>query len=410
MPDSIGVNGLEVSTAAELISDLVNGFNDPFTGVYIPGFNAIYSVDINVDSNSSDGQIIGLFAQMAVDLRELLVSINNSFDPDQAQGILLDQRCAINNIKRKGGTYTVQPIDIGISSTVTLQGLDGNYDDPNGTGYTVQDSSGNQFILAATATLTANLTSVDFRAKDIGAVSVPINTITNPITIEPGVVSVNNSSAALTVGINQETDGAFRIRRAQSPALNTSGNAQGLQAKLLALPGITEAQVYQNRTGTTDANGTPGHCLWVVAAGGSDEEIATLIYQTISDGCNMRGMQSYIVTTPNGSLFTAYWDNPTPEPLFIEFTIKTTVPGFDFAIPAIQNAMAAALVYGIGQYAETSSITSIAAAAIAAQGGGGVPVLVQISNDDASWTDFLEPSTLATEFTVAGANISITVI
>ena len=410
MPDSIGVNGLQVQTATELISDLINGFNDPFSGVYIPGFNAIYSVDINTDSNSADGQLIGLFAQMAVDLRELLVAVNNSFDPDLAQGILLDQRAAINNVKRKGGTYTNQPIDIVLNATVTLQGLDANYDDPNGTGYTVQDGSGNQFILGATVTLTAGTHTIDFRSKNIGNVSVPVNTITNPVTIIAGVLSVNNSSAPLTFGIAQETDGAFRIRRANSTANGTSGNSTGLKGKLLALTGVSEAEVNQNRTGSVDGNGTPGHCIWVIVAGGANADIANLIYNTISDGCNMRGSVAYDIITPSGALFTAYWDNPTPEPLYIRFTIKRTVPGFDFSQTAIKNYMAATLVYGIGEFAETSSITAVALQAILAQGGGGVPVLMEISSDGISYTDYLDPATLASEFTVATANIAITVV
>lgn len=410
MPDSIGVNGLQVATASEIISDLINGFNDPFSGAYIPGFNAIYGANINTDSNTPDGQLIGLLAQEAVDLRELLVAINNSFDPDQAQGVLLDQRVAINNIARIGGSYSVQPISIVASSTVILQGLDANYNDPNGTAYTVQDNSGNQFILGATTTVTAGTTVLDFRAQQIGPVSVPINTIVNPVTIIPGITSVNNPNSAITVGVTEETDGQLRIRRSQSTANATSGNSNGLQGRLLALPGVTEALVYQNRTNSTDSTGTLAHTVWIIVAGGSASDIANLIYNTISDGAGMRGSQSYTITTPSGAPFTAYWDNPVPETLYIQFTIKTTVAGFDFSIAAIQNYIAANLSYGIDQFAETSSITAIALAAINAQGGGGVPVLVAISIDNATWTDYLATATVASEFTVAAANISITVV
>ena len=111
MADSIDSNGLQVKTANEITSDLKTGFK------------TIYGADINLDSNTPDGQLVGIMAQIAVDLRELLVAINNSFDPDQAQGVLLDQRCAINNVVRQGGTYTVQPIDVTVSTTTTLSGL-----------------------------------------------------------------------------------------------------------------------------------------------------------------------------------------------------------------------------------------------------------------------------------------------
>lgn len=396
MPDSIGIDGLTVETATEI------------TAALDAGFEGIYGADINVDSNSPDGQMIGILTQIATDLRELLVSVNNNFDPDESIGVLLDQRMAINNIQRKGGTYTIQPISIIVNATVTLSGLDSNFNDPLGTGYTVQDGSGNQFILSSTTTLTAGTTICDFRAQSVGAIEVPIDTITNPVTIIPGVISVNNPNSAITVGVNQESDPAARIRRAASTANATSGNSTGLKGNLLALPGVTEAEVYQNRGGTTDANGTPGHTIWVVVAGGANSDITQLIYKTISDGAEMRGAQSFTIITPSGAPFTAQWDNPTPESLFIRFTIQQTVAGFDFSIPAIKSNLAAALNYGIGQFAETSSITAFAVDAINSQGGGGVPLLMQISLDNATWTDYLVPSSPAAEFTVAAANITIT--
>lgn len=398
MPDSFGPQGLEVEQASEITAFLVEGYTE------------IYAPDVNVDQNTPDGQVIGIETQIGVDLRETLAAINAGFDPDQAQGVILDQRVAINNIKRNGGTYTVQPVSITVSATVILAGLDANFNSPTATAYTVSDSLGNQFYLATTTTLMAGTTVCDFRAANVGAVSVPINTIINPVTIISGVTSVNNPSSAISVGVTQETDGALRIRRQQSTANATSGNAQGLKGKLLALTGVTEAEVYQNRGGTTDANGIPGHSIWAIVAGGAASDIGNLIYKTISDGCGMLGAQSFVVTTPSGAIFTAMWDVPTPETLFVQFTIKRTVPSFDFAIAAIKTFMAANKVYGIGEFAETSFLTAIAAAAIAAQGGGGVPVLMQISLDNATWTDYLATATLASEFTLDPANITITVV
>ena len=46
-------------------------------------------------------------------------------DPDQAQGRVLDQRIAINGLERKGGTYTVTPVNITVDREVSLVGLDG---------------------------------------------------------------------------------------------------------------------------------------------------------------------------------------------------------------------------------------------------------------------------------------------
>lgn len=398
MPDIIDATGLTVETATEITAGLV------------AGLQIIYSADINVAQNSKDGQVVGILTQMAVDLRELLVSINNSFDPDQAVGVLLDQRVALNNIQRAGGTYTEQPIDITVNATVTLQGLDSNFNNPNGTGYTLQDNSGNQFILVDSVTLTAGTSTKTFRAKQIGNANVPINTITNQVTIIPGVTVVNNSSAAISIGQNQETDAQLRTRRQSSVANSSTGYLNGLLGAVLAIPGVTSAVLYENVTDSTDGNGIPPHAIWLIAEGGANSDIANAIYNKKSYGANMKGSVSVDIITASGALFVAKFDRPSASNLYIQFTIITTTVGFSFDTTAIKNYIAANLVYTVGQFAETSRVTDAAIAGIAAQGGGGVPVLVQISPDGSSWTDFLAAPTLASQWTLDPSRISITVI
>ena len=398
MPDSFGPAGLTVQTASELTSNLV------------AGLQGIYGADINVDQNSPDGETIGILTEGNVDIRELLVSVNAGFDPDQAQGVVLDQRVALNNIQRQGGTYTIQPVDITVNATVNLQGLDANFSNPLGTGYSVQDGQGNEFILIDSVTLMAGTTTVDFRAQQIGAVNVPIGTITNPITVIPGVVSVNNSVGAVTVGQTQETDAQLRTRRAASVRNTTNGYLNGLRGLLLDLPGVTEAQVYQNVGSATDVNGIPGKSIWPVVAGGANTDIANTIYGKLSGGTGMYGTVSVPILQPEGTTLDILFDRPEAQNLYIKFTIKTTTPGYDFDTDAIQNYLESNLVYGIGAFAETSAITTQAIAAIAAQGGGGVPVLMSISNDNATWTDYLVPSTLKSQWTVSAENITILIV
>jgi uncharacterized phage protein gp47/JayE len=273
----------------------------------------------------------------------------------------------------------------------------------------VQDSLGNQFILSTTTTLPLGTTTLDFRAALIGPVNVPQNTITNPITIVLGVVSVNNSSTPVTVGQVEETDPQLRVRRQQSVALATTGYMNGLLGAIQALPGVTEASLYTNRTKLTDSTGTPPNSIWLVVAGGSSADIANTLYNKVN-GAGMRGAVVYDITTVSGALFVAQWDVPVAVPLYIEFTIKTTVPGFAFNLASITAYIAANLTYGISQYAETSVITSVIVAAIAAQGGGGVPIDVQISLDNATWVDYIAAPTLASQFTISSANITPTVI
>ena len=94
MTDVVDSNGLQVSSNTELVSQLTTSFQN------------IYGNDINIGQNSPDGQMINIFAQGGTDIRELLVQLYNSFDPDNCSGRLLDERCALNNVFRKAGTFT----------------------------------------------------------------------------------------------------------------------------------------------------------------------------------------------------------------------------------------------------------------------------------------------------------------
>ena len=393
MSDVFDENGLQVSTRPELVDQLVQDYQ------------SVYGADINVDQSSPDGQALGIFAQGGTDIRELLMQIYNSFDPDNCSGRILDSRCAINNIFRKGGTFTTVPIDVTTNRAVTLQGLDDNYNDPNATGYTIQDSAGNQFILVSTQTLQAGTTRILFRAKELGAVQTTLNTITIPVTIVLGVVSVNNPVDA-TEGKDEESDYQLKIRRRQSVSIGSSGYLNGLLATVLQLDGVTDAALYENYTGSTDANGTPAHCMWLVVEGGTDSEIADAIYRKKSYGCNMRGNKTYTITTVSQQQFIAQWDEPVYQNLYIKFNIVPTSSSVQFDLNAIKQYILNEEAFGIGAGAETSSITTLAQKAVDANGGFGYVTNVLISTDGASWTEYIAP-VVASKLTIY--NIAITV-
>lgn len=397
MVDSITSAGLQIKSLPEIISDLETGFR------------AIYGADINLDQNSPDGQMINIFAQACIDLRELLASLNNSFDPDRAVGTLLDQRVAINNIVRRAGTFTIQPIEIIVDRTVTLQGLDANFNSIDGTGYTVQDNAGNQFILVDTATITAGTHNLNFRAKNIGAVETIVDTINNQVTVVLGVTSVNNPSGALEVGQNEETDAELRIRRQQSVSIGSVGYLNGLLGSVLNLDGVSDAKIYENVTNATDADGIPAHGIWLIVEGGANTDIANQIYYKKSYGANMKGAVSVNIDTASGDIFTAKFDRPTAEDLYIRFDIQPTNASASFDLTAIKNYIVSNLSYKIGQFAETATITALALQAIQATSGAvGVPVNVEISKNGSSWFDYLETSTKDKQFVLDATNITIT--
>lgn len=306
MPNVIDANGLQVASYAELLA------------TYNTAFQTIFGADINLDQNSPDGQMIGIFIQTVLDTEDLLMQIYNGFDPDNAVGVVLDQRVAINGIQRQGGTFTVTNISIVAAQALTLFGLDQTLQPV----YTIQDNAGTQWQLQVTQNISGPGTTVAaFQAANPGAQLTTPNTITVPVTIVLGVTSINNPTTYTILGINQESDAALKIRRQKSVSLASQGYLAGLLAALENVTGVTSAFVYENNTNATDINGIPSHSIWVIVAGSyANADVAQAIYSKRNAGCGMFGNVDYTITQVDGSPFVVRWDVVTSQALYIKFT------------------------------------------------------------------------------------------
>lgn len=345
MPNSIGPTGLTTATQAELLAN------------FTTDYQVIYGNDINLDQDTPDGQMMMIFIQAVLDVEDLLTQIYNMFDPDNAVGNVLDQRVAINGIQRQAGTHTMTNVTVVTSQSITLYGADQSVNAP----YLIADNEGNQWELLTTISLPSDGTYVlAFEAAVPGAIlSVP-NTITVPVSVVLGVVSVNNPTTYTTLGLNEETDAELKVRRQKSVSLSSQGYLQGLLAALDNISGVVSAFVYENVTGTTDGDGIPGHSIWVIVSGAaSPVSIANAIYTKRNAGCGMKGTQTYNILQADGSNFTIRWDFVTPENLFIKFT-ATSLDGVNPPnISAIKAQLVTLFVPGVNQQVNINELSTL---------------------------------------------------
>lgn len=392
MPNTLDATGLTIQTLPEVVDEIENGDGN------LPGLNQTYGVDINLNPNSPDAQMVNIFAQGKIDVLELLQQIYDSFDPDQAIGVQLNARCGINGVIRQAGTYTQQIVTVTVNQALTLVGLDTAPNNP----FTVADSSGNQFNLVTGISLvSAGAYDLLFQAVKIGALATASNTITNIITVQLGVIGVNNANPAISIGRNEETDSALRIRRANSVSLPSKGYYEGLKGALLDVAGVTNAVVLENDTSTTDSNGIPGHSIWCIVLGGSDTDIAAAINVKRNAGCGMKGSVSEVVIEPDGTNFTIQFDRPTSENLWISFTVAAITGSVDPLYIRVQ--LLAQLSYLIGQSADTTTIVSLIKAispnaTVSAEG---------ISPDNVTYSTLLAPTGVNYLFSIASTRIII---
>ena len=319
--DILDSNGLTLSTYDEVLTYIQDSLNE------------IYATDgdtINFDSETADGQFTNILAQIGSDIRELAREIYNSFNPDNCQGSVQDQRYALNYLTRKAGAYTIQPIEIKVNQTITLQGLDESSDDDNVGAYTVSDDTGNLWFLLDTTTIEYidgdDTETLLFRAQYKGDVHPTINTITNQVTKVLGVVSVNNPLGVEDLGSEEESDYEFRLRRNRSTAIKGQNNIDAMLGQILDLKGTTDATIWVNNTDEEDDKGVPAFSVWVVVDGSvANSDVAEVIYQ------NSAGLPTYStntnaveinVPTVAGQVFNVKFNRVATTNLYIKFDFK----------------------------------------------------------------------------------------
>jgi uncharacterized phage protein gp47/JayE len=383
-------NGLNLQSLADIVTELETGFK------------SIYGIDINLDPSSPDGQMINLFAQAKIDILDLISQVYGSFSPTSAIGRVLDQRCAINGVIRKGATKTTTQITVVADRILSLVGVASD----TGTPFTVLDSAGNRFYLSSDATLSVGSNILLFEAERSGAIEAPIGTITQVETLIAGITSVNNASDPVTQGTDEETDAALRYRRSLSVSIPSQGYFEGLKGALLSLDDVTKCEIYENNTASTDVNGIPSHSIWAVIEGGSDSEIADVIYKKRNAGCGLYGSETVNIDQGNGFNLPINFDRPTYEDLYIELTVTSLKTAHTIDSDFLKQTIYDSISYDINEKADYSAIASIVKLAdpLAVIIDGGV------SDDNVTYEPYLATPTIDSIWSVSTTRISITVV
>ena len=391
MPNQITAQGIEIESIEEIIENIKQGFYN------------IYGEGVTFESDSPDGQLINIFAQAKRDILEYAVNIYNSFDPDQAIGNTLNERCALNGVVRKSATYTIIPIAVTTkaNTVVNLTGLDKAQVESNA--FTVSDNIGNSFYLIESRTIVTSDSEatniLSFRAVNLGQVDVAINTVKAIVTPITGVKSVNNPYTEIIIGQNEESDEDLRTRRAKAVGYTIAGSREVIQASLRDLENVSEVEVYENKSDTTDEDGIPSHSIWVIIDGGADDKIASCIFLRLNDGCGMKGTEVVNVETIYGNEQEIRFDRPIDEDLYIRFEIQKEYVSYNYDPEKLIADFVEVYKLGINQLATTTDINYY----LKTVDANLIYTDIQVSKDGENWSDaYQAPTTKQERFVING--------
>ena len=303
--------GLEAPETGQIRADVAERFKRAFYVEDAP--------ELDTEPSSPAGQLVDAqVAEIEAKNAELLY-LANMFNPKAADGRWQDALGYIYFLNRKLAEPSV--------AVCVLTGLAGTkvpY------GMLAEDTDGRRWVHNR---LNVSLDSegkvqTTFRCSVTGPVEAGSDAIKRIVTTVPGLDSITNPAAAVT-GRDRETRADFEARRAASVAKNAHGSVPSIYGSLHDLSGaagVIDVRVLENigpnpvvKYGVT----VPGHGITVCIYGGTDEEIAEIIYKKKDAGCDTGG--NTVVTHRAEDMSGAVYEYRIMRPDTVNFWVKVTL-------------------------------------------------------------------------------------
>lgn len=278
-------------------------------------YRQIYGSDVDLDSDTQDGQLLSILAQSIFDTNDAIVTVFNGFSPTNAQGVALSSLVKINGLRRLSPSLsTAALVIVGEAGRLIPSGI-------------VADGFGNQYGLPLNTVIPfGGEITVTGTCLTPGAIASPANTITQIVTIIPGWQTVNNPAPSVP-GAPVESDATLRQRQSVSTGLPAQTPLLAIEAAVANLSGVQRYAIYNNDKAVADANGIPSHSIALVVLGGDAVGIATVISEKKNPGTGTFGTTSEVVLDPSGVPNRINFFYLAEVPIYFALTIRA-LPGY----------------------------------------------------------------------------------
>lgn len=264
--------GVFVADTSEIVTAVQNEWSNAFGSA------------LSLEPATPQGRIIEMQTVGRKGMLENLAFCVNQINPRYATGQFLDADGAFFACDRKGATRTTVACDLtGVPGTVIPANAQ------------AQNTSGNVFYTPSAVTLDANGNgSATFLAMSAGKVDCPAGTLTQIVTAAGGWETITNANNGV-VGSAVENDRDYRTRIMKSyySGITLLG---AVHSELYKVSGLIDHALFNNGSGVAvewrDNVSVDSHSICLIARGGTDADIASALYKTVTAGCGYTAISS----------------------------------------------------------------------------------------------------------------------
>lgn len=272
-----------------------------------------------------------------------------------------------------GASDTEQQILTGISGALAAAGVDRTIS----TGIlTITDDTFMELAASANIEFAELGVSINFNALETGPLVLGAGDLTEIKTPAAGWDRLENLDPGIT-GSRRETDGELRARRERSNQVTATNTLDAIASRLRQTQFVTDVNVVQNNGPETDAFGTLRQHIWAIIEGGSDKDVARVLFDATAAGIGYRGDETVnVISDISGKGFLVNFDRPTyiDPSIVVEYTKLSGFP------PEGEDAIRKALVaqeFTLGQrlvvprlYTPVNTVPGVDVESITVNGAG----------------------------------------
>lgn len=281
---------------------------------------AAFGEGVKTGGDSVIGQISAIVAERIADQNEFIELVSTLFNPNAAPGVFLSQLMKLNGITRKESIFSTVSLNVTANSKGSTIPAGSLVSDP---------LIGEKFRTDAVVVLAPSETkTISATAVNSGNITAPAGTLTKIETPVFGWAAVVNPADG-SPGALEETDTEARIRREIAARQSGRSNVSAIYTALNSLDEVSLLAIYENKGAYTDSRGIPGHSIWPVVSGGSDLEIAEVLFNFTPAGTGFHGTTSVVYPDPiTGQDYTVKFSRPVEVPIFVHYVLqkKTNYP------------------------------------------------------------------------------------
>jgi len=303
-------------------------------------YRTAFGSNLVVTPNTPQGVLITAEVIARANVLANNATLANQINPNLAGGVFLDAIWALTGGERLAATQST-------IAGVILGGVGGTLV-PAGT--IAAQADGTEWASVGDVVLDpgTGLATVDFVATEFGPLACNIGALNVVVSGVLGWETVTNPNAA-TPGRNEESDGASRIRRRNTLALQGSGGPEAIISGLYDTLGVRSLAFRENYTDASiviEGVTLVEHSIYVCVDGGTDADVAMTLLDRKSMGANWNGTTTVSVTEPiSGQVYDVKFSRPTAVPILARATVR--VMGATGDIDALVKSAILAYVNGL---------------------------------------------------------------